>query len=231
VPEEHGVGSSILSRGTTKYYMVKNILLKSLYYILDKTKFATVPDMFGDTQYQAYCQMNELSIKSFNTHLHGDWELQYLQGSLPSLQESFIYTFEQTYKIWSSYPCNILYVDPDVFCFKDIKIFDQNYASCFNGRTCGVRYFPHNMPIKSWNIALKAVKKWNYEKYDYEQEQVYRRMNIKGKKINSRLVQDLPFEEFSKIDNTKSMIHLHSSRDPVRVLNLMKKLEQQFLSV
>lgn len=202
--------------------MPKNYLVKSLYRIQDIHRYVSHKTMLDKENFYHYARMQDLSIKSFQNHLKGEWELIYLQGTLPSLQESFIFTFEKVYQLWKTENCNILYADPDTLCLRDVEIFNKNYTACFEKNyTSGIRYINHNLPQENWDLALEKIKTWDYGKYAYEQDVVYAALNVAGPKV-SELVGETPIDELDQVTyNDQKIIHLHSSRDPHNVLKIM----------
>jgi hypothetical protein len=198
-------------------------MLKSTYEIPGET--AVFDDfVFGLTNYKDYKKMQKLSISSFKENLLGEWSLIHLTGTKDTLQESFIFTLEKTYKIWKNEKCNILYTDPDTLCIKPTQVFNEDFvAGCRHN--CGVRYFPHDMDSSIWDQVFEHVSKWNYNKYDYEQD-IYISMYRSGKAITD-IVQQAPiYEKFTGIDYSKNIIHLHSSGGPKKTLMKMRELNK-----
>jgi len=215
---------------------LKNYLVKSLHRINRAT------ETFGDSlnphrpvvvDYNNiiyYEQMQQLSIRSYEKNLQGDWTLLYLSEQFDSLQDSFRYTFEQTYRLWQSEPCNVLYADPDTVCFKPTTIFGEQWSPGCRTNS-GLRYFPHGMQDSVWDRALKLFNDWNQDLYDYEQG-VYNAMS-EGCELPSvqDLVQQAPAvglpgqnndNVWRHLDDTKNIIHFHSSRSPLDALLTMQ---------
>ena len=220
---------------------ISNILLKSFFEIQNTDNLLTDFDlkkMLVDTK-DAYLDMQQLSIKSFEKNLAGSWTLIELNGIQPTIQDAFRYVMSETHKIWNNnYPCNILYADPDTVCVKPLDIFgkfqefrlfaEKNswlVQECLN---CGVRYFPSSLDDYFWNDMYEQMEKWNYSVWDTEQtiyqnlmfNQEFDRDKPQDWVVNNHWVfgdrtDDLP---------QHSILHLHSSQNPVQRLAIMKDL-------
>lgn len=217
---------------------MNNYLIKSLHKIRQATETfgdsynnpPTVLDYSGNFGY--YEKMQELSIASYGKNLQGDWQLIYLSEEFDSLQDSFRYTFEQTYNLWNAETCNVLYADPDTLCLKPTEIFGGTWSPG-SRRNCCLRYFPHDMDTAAWHKAKRFMRDWDYTIYDYEQL-MYNAMSAGMPLPNVEdLVQQAPAagipgqnnsNVFSRVDYSKNIIHFHSSRDPRAALVAMQNV-------
>ena len=154
---------------------MKNILLKSLYKIHNQSDLpAPSRGMTSKKSFECYQEMQKLSIESFKINMAGNWSLVQLGGSFDNLPQAFKYTLHKTRQIHrDNYPCNILYVDPDVLCLEpidpwcDTKNIDFHL---FGENNCGVRYFKHTMSNKLWQSILSQAKNWDNNNYAFEQD-------------------------------------------------------------
>jgi hypothetical protein len=83
---------------------ISNILLKSFFEIQNTDNLLTDFDlkkMLVDTK-DAYLDMQQLSIKSFEKNLAGSWTLIELNGIQPTIQDAFRYVMLETHKIWNN---------------------------------------------------------------------------------------------------------------------------------
>lgn len=167
---------------------MKNYLVKSLYRVKDPDwkvlDRSHEPDLF-----ETYFKMHELSTKTYERFLQGQWELKFITGEVDQINQAFEQTFWTIHDLWHQEPCNILYTDPDtiavkpvdpwgqyqhflMFNYTDPKQFNTNnsynrsYENFFNA---GVRYFPASMDQNIWKLGSDMARSWEYDTYDTEQ--------------------------------------------------------------
>lgn len=235
---------------------MKNYLVKSLYQVHDPNWM--IHDRSHESNmYQNYVDMHQLSVSSFKRHLQGDWELKFFSGNVGSISEAFQATFYNIYKLWSSEPCNIFYTDPDtvarinftpwnipefrMFNFTDPKSYsgknqwNANFPFFFNA---GVRYFPHSMDHKVWQLGLDMAKSWDHSTYDTEQIILNSMLWSQNLRPDYVLLPALAYQAFDLVHRPlwwhdvwngiafaeSAIIHVHSSRDSKSRLGLMQKM-------
>jgi hypothetical protein len=224
---------------------MKNFLLKSLFKFQDKPFWHIDYDV-----YDVYSKMQNLSIKSFEKNLSGDWELIYVTETVQSTGEGFSRLMKKTQEIWyDNYPCNILFSDPDTLCIKPLNIFGRfSEFRMFSTLSepiephyywnCGVRYFPTSLTSVFWNNIDRYISNWDYDTYDYEQtcykdlmwSQAGLRLNrpqhnIVEQYIDSYLIKDL--DDF--FNSGCSIIHCHASREPRKTLEILDLIWRESL--
>jgi hypothetical protein len=167
---------------------MKNYLVKSLFCVGDPN-WHVVDRTHESGMYDYYLAMHDLSTKSFQKHLTGEWESVFVQGRVDHINQAFEKTFWAIHDLWHQEPCNILYTDPDTLAIRDIDIWNKyqrfmmfnytdprslntpnsyglNFPNFFNA---GVRYFPSTMSEETWQIGVDIAKSWDYNTYDTEQ--------------------------------------------------------------
>ena len=102
---------------------MKNYLIRSLYQIKSPVWFRDRTDE-GDI-YDQYMQMHEISLRTFEQHLQGDWEFVFFNKTVPDIQAVFKDHFFEIYDIWRQGDCNILYCGPDNAMMKPTQFFGK----------------------------------------------------------------------------------------------------------
>lgn len=168
---------------------MKNYLVRSLYKINSPKWFGTTdrePDL-----YDKYLKMHEISIRSFEKHLQGEWEFLFFQKEVENIQEVFKDHFFEIYNIWKQEECNIFYCGPDNVMTKPVEVFGKyedfmmfNYTDPRSaGRNLSghygiehpnffnadVRYYPHTMSQDIWDMGLKMAENWDFNCWNTEQ--------------------------------------------------------------
>ena len=218
-----------------------NILLKSFFEIQNKNtplRGIDLKNVLVDTK-DAYLYMQQISIKSFEKNLAGSWTLIELNGIQPTIQDAFRYVMSETYKIWNNnYPCNILYADPDTVCVKPLDIFgkfqefrlfaESSDLLIKESLNCGVRYFPSSLDDCFWNDVYEQMEKWNYSVWSTEQT-IYQNLMFNQEFDRTKPQDWIVNNQWVFGDRTgdlpqHSILHLHSSQNPVQRLAIMKDL-------
>jgi len=139
--------------------------------------------------YNWYMKMNEISLRTFEKNLAGDWEFIFYNEEVENIQNVLQEHFFKIYDLWKSEPCNILYCGPDNLVMKPTEVFgkyDQfmmfNYTdpkSCndknkYNLKhehffNADVRYFPHTMSEDIWQLGAKMASDWDFDCWNTEQ--------------------------------------------------------------
>ena len=157
---------------------MKNLLVRSLYRIRS-------PQWFRDRSsegdiFDLYMQMHEISLRSFEKNLEGDWEFVFFTKEVDNIQSVFKDHFFEIYDLWKQ-GNNILYCGPDNFMAKPTQFFGQyddfrmfNYTDpkrAFNMDffNADVRYYPHNMDPGTWEQPLLEAENWNFDEWNTEQ--------------------------------------------------------------
>lgn len=166
---------------------MKNYLIRSLYRIESPLWFRDRSDE-GDI-YEQYMQMHEISLRTFEQHLQGDWEFVFFNKTVDDIQSVFKDHFFEIYDIWRSEPCNILYCGPDNAMMKPTEFFGKyddfmmfNYTDpkssvehnhygvqhkhFFNA---DVRYYPSTMSKDIWDMGVKMAHNWDFNCWNTEQ--------------------------------------------------------------
>lgn len=168
---------------------MKNILVKSLFKI-NSSNWEVLDRSAEKDLYNKYLEMHEMSLKSFEKNLIGEWEYVFIDGEFDTIHQALNKTFYAIRELWlKNAPCNILYTDPDtlaiapisiwgeydkfmMFAYSDPKTFYKpnaygiNFPNFFNA---GVRYFPASMKESTWQVGLELADRWNFDDYDTEQ--------------------------------------------------------------
>jgi hypothetical protein len=132
--------------------------------------------------------MIQLMADSAKKHVTDLDEVIISTGSKNSIQDAFKDHFFEIYDLWKQ-GNNILYSDADVIFLKPYRVFghfqefrmfnytqpvratdkyyDVKFLNYFN---CAIRYYPHNMSEKIWEVGLEMIDRgWNHERWDSEQ--------------------------------------------------------------
>jgi hypothetical protein len=223
---------------------VKNILLKSLFDIQDKTAGRKPELMLANSAFDAYQQMQALSTQSFKKNLQGDWELIELTGTQPNLQSAFRFVMQRTQELWRAHaPCNILYTDPDTLCmrpidifgkFKDFRIFtDRDPLSRRDYHNCGVRYFPSTLTEEFWHEINGAMSTWHdHVHYAFETDIYRHAMYTQSDLLDTpqgwvALQCGLGVPQVTQLSSLPGIWHLMASLGPEHKLKIMQDLWKQ----
>ena len=214
--------------------MPKNILLKSLFEITNKSTHNQTPPTMLDN-ISSYRSMQDISIESFQKNLSGEWLIIELSGQKSNLQEAFRYVMTQTCEIWLAHaPCNILYTDPDTLCvkplldlekFKEFRLFTDDPLHPGQYHNCGVRWFPHTTQQCVWDFFNQELKTWHDDvNYAHEQKIYADAMWIQPDldcTIQQNIVDQIDYYrswqlQTPNIDFTRHypILHVHASRNP-----------------
>ena len=102
---------------------MKNYLIRSLYKIKSPIWFE---DRSGEGDlYDWYMKMHDISLRSFEKHLQGDWEFVFFNKEVENIQEVFKNHFFEIYDIWKQGDTNILYCGPDNVVMKPTEFFGK----------------------------------------------------------------------------------------------------------
>lgn len=166
---------------------MKNYLIRSLYQIKSPVWFRDRTDE-GDI-YDQYMQMHEISLRTFEQHLQGDWEFVFFNKTVPDIQAVFKDHFFEIYDIWRQGDCNILYCGPDNAMMKPTQFFGKyedfmmfNYTDPKSSTEANhygvqhshffnadVRYYPSTMSQDIWDMGLKMADNWDFNCWNTEQ--------------------------------------------------------------
>jgi len=139
--------------------------------------------------YDWYMKMHDISLKSFEKHLQGDWEFIFFNKEVENIQEVFKDHFFEIYDIWKQGDTNILYCGPDNIMMKPTEFFGKyddfmmfNYTDpkssvepnhyniqhqhFFNA---DVRYYPSTMSQDIWDMGLEMAENWDFNSWNTEQ--------------------------------------------------------------
>ena len=168
---------------------MKNYLVKTLFEVTDTKWSKDIDRSREENIFESYQAMHNISVKSHEACLEGDWELVFYGGETDNIHQALKETFYKIYELWSKEPCNILYTDPDTLMvaptkifgeFKEFRMFNvtdpksfsepnQYDKSYFKFLNAGVRYFPATMSQEIWDIGLKMAETWNLADWNTEQ--------------------------------------------------------------
>ena len=166
---------------------MKNYLIRSLYKIKSPIWFDDRSNE-GDL-YDWYMKMHDISLRSFEKNLQGDWEFVFFNKEVENIQEVFKDHFFEIYDIWKQGDCNILYCGPDNVMMKPTEFFGKyddfrmfNYTDpkqstepnhyniqhehFFNA---DVRYYPSTMSQDIWDMGLEMAENWDFNSWNTEQ--------------------------------------------------------------
>ena len=139
--------------------------------------------------YDWYMKMHDISLRSFEKHLQGDWEFVFFNKEVENIQEVFKDHFFEIYDIWKQGNCNILYCGPDNIMMKPTDVFgkyddfmmfnytdpkssvepnhyDIQHEHFFNA---DVRYYPSTMSQDIWDMGLEMAENWDFNSWNTEQ--------------------------------------------------------------
>ena len=139
--------------------------------------------------YDWYMKMHDISLKSFEKHLQGDWEFIFFNKEVENIQEVFKDHFFEIYDIWKQGDTNILYCGPDNIMMKPTEFFgkyddfrmfnytdpkssvepnhyDIQHKHFFNA---DVRYYPSTMSQDIWDMGLEMAENWDFNSWNTEQ--------------------------------------------------------------
>ena len=139
--------------------------------------------------YDWYMKMHDISLRSFEKHLQGDWEFIFFNKEVENIQEVFKDHFFEIYVIWKQGDTNILYCGPDNIMMKPTDFFGKyddfmmfNYTDpkssiepnhyniqhehFFNA---DVRYYPSTMSQDIWDMGLEMAENWDFNSWNTEQ--------------------------------------------------------------
>tara|TARA_R110002074_G_scaffold300901_2_gene472275 strand:+ start:1977 stop:2714 length:738 start_codon:yes stop_codon:yes gene_type:complete len=166
---------------------MKNYLIRSLYKIKSPMWFEDRSSE-GDL-YDWYMKMHEISLRSFEKNLQGNWEFIFFNKEVDNIQEVFKDHFFEIYDIWKQGECNILYCGPDNMMMKPTEFFgkyddfrmfnytdpkssvepnhyDVQHEHFFNA---DVRYYPSTMSQDIWDMGLEMAENWDFNSWNTEQ--------------------------------------------------------------
>lgn len=139
--------------------------------------------------YDWYMKMHDISLRTFEKHLQGDWEFIFFNKEVENIQEVFKDHFFEIYDIWKQGDCNILYCGPDNMMMKPTEFFgkyddfrmfnytdpkssvepnhyDVQHEHFFNA---DVRYYPSTMSQDIWDMGLEMANNWDFNSWNTEQ--------------------------------------------------------------
>jgi len=228
--------------------------MRSLYKI-KSTQWFRDRSTEGDL-YDLYTQMHEISLRSFEKHLQGDWEFRFYTKEVDNIQQVFQDHFFETYDLWKQ-GHNILYCGPDNIMMKPTKFFgeyddfrmfnftDPKQAFGMNFFNADVRYYPAHMPMDTWSEALVSAHNWNFEEWNTEQIILNKMLwSQAGRTLENTLQPTMAYQGHQLyLNNWKQnrdaanawngcelkdahIVHLHGSRNAAAKLELMRELEK-----
>jgi hypothetical protein len=133
--------------------------------------------------------MHDISLRTFEKHLQGDWEFVFFNKEVENIQEVFKDHFFEIYDIWKQGDCNILYCGPDNIMMKPTEFFGQyddfrmfNYTDPKSSEepnhyniqhqhffNADVRYYPSTMSQDIWDMGLEMAENWDFDSWNTEQ--------------------------------------------------------------
>ena len=139
--------------------------------------------------YDWYMKMHEISLRSFEKNLEGDWEFLFFNKEVENIQEVFKDHFFEIYDIWKQGDTNILYCGPDNIMLKPTKFFGEyddfrmfnytdpkssNETNHYNIQhehffNADVRYYPSTMSQDIWDMGLEMAENWDFNSWNTEQ--------------------------------------------------------------
>jgi hypothetical protein len=205
----------------------------------------------GNGHAAKYREMSKIQVQSARENLAGRFSVVELGGAVENADTMFRRIFEEEDRLYHKHPCNILVTGSDAlfvrWCqifgrYKRFMLFAPSGASAPDGLPwslkkvylSGTYYYPAGMPEAVWELGRKLVADWRPGVWDYIQY-VYNRMYYEqgteteeemARLIDPRLSYNLPLDG-PAIDNgipveEACVLHLHSSRNPDRVLEAMR---------
>lgn len=195
---------------------MKNYLVKSLFKVVDPAWSPEINRANEPSVYENYHKMHELSVRSHEACLQGDWELVFFGGETENIHEALRETFYKVYDLWKSEPCNILYTDPDVLMVAEVDFFDRfaefrmfnvtdprsfNQPNVYNKAypyflNAGVRYFPAIMEQQVWDLGLSMANQWDLSDWDTEQIILNEMAWSQGLPPEQMIVPELAYQAF-----------------------------------
>ena len=166
---------------------MKNYLIRSLYKIKSPMWFE---DRSGEGDlYDWYMKMHDISLRSFEKHLQGDWEFVFFNKEVENIQEVFKDHFFEIYDIWKQGDTNILYCGPDNLVMKPTEFFGKyddfmmfnytdpktsNEPNHYNIQhqhffNADVRYYPSTMSQDIWDMGIEMAENWDFNSWNTEQ--------------------------------------------------------------
>ena len=139
--------------------------------------------------YDWYKKMHDISLRSFEKHLQGDWEFIFFNKEVDNIQEVFKDHFFEIYDIWKQGNTNILYCGPDNIMMKPTEFFgkyddfrmfnytdpkisnEQNHYNIQHEHffNADVRYYPSTMSQDIWDMGLEMAENWDFNSWNTEQ--------------------------------------------------------------
>jgi hypothetical protein len=229
---------------------VRNFLVKDLYCILDTCNGEPV-DL--KNSFHEYELMHQLSIKSFRKNLLGEWTLIELTGDQENIHTCFINTARAIQEIWhTNYPCNILYTNADTLCvhaldifghFDEFRMFTEDDPLVFDANAtewqnknanAGVRYYPSSLDTEFWNNYDAALKNWNFDNFNYDQDAandiMLKQKNFDWGKKQAWVAKQIGARHaimINELNNNKfdqAILHFHGSQHPKFRFECMQNL-------
>jgi hypothetical protein len=236
---------------------MKNYLVAKNYTITDHTKW--YDDRSNETSLvENYGEMEKILVETARKHLLKLDDIIVHRGKAAHIRDVFKLHFKEIYDLWKSEKCNILYTDLDVVFLQDATFFgaydffamfnftdpvstvDEHYGLTFEKFfNCGVRYYPHNMDEKIWDLGFEMLENWNPDRWDAEQV-IYNNM-LWSQNIEPQLFYrpDLAFQmlngnplhqqntDFNRISvRNAAVVHVHGSRGSGNRLQIMQELTE-----
>ena len=205
----------------------------------------------------AYDQMFELSRRTVRHYLAGEYQEHVLTQPARNRNELFRRTYQYLRRLWRREPCNILFLDSDTVMTAPTQVFGRyqefrmfnwtdpkshpNFPNYYN---CAVRYFPHSMSRRIWDIGDYHYARWNYDIYAHEQEMYNHMFWAQGIPAHEAHEPAMNFqmpgastpEELAAWQiwnncrfNQIKIIHYHGTRGPERAIQLARALSTQIL--
>jgi hypothetical protein len=197
--------------------------------------------------------MHQLSIKSFEKNLLGEWTLIELTGTQENIHTCFINTARAIREIWhTNYPCNILYTNADTLCvhaldifghFDEFRMFTEDDPLIFDAyatewykknANAGVRYYPATLDEEFWTNYDLAIKNWNFDSFNYDQDAANQIMLLQknfdwGKKQAWVVKQigarhSMMINELNNYKFDQAILHFHGSQNPKFRFECMQNL-------
>jgi hypothetical protein len=236
---------------------MKNYLVAKNYTITDHTKW--YDDRSNETSLvENYGEMEKILVETARKHLLKLDDIIVHRGKAAHIRDVFKLHFKEIYDLWKSEKCNILYTELDVVFLQDATFFgaydffamfnftdpvstvDEHYGLTFEKFfNCGVRYYPHNMDEKIWDLGFEMLENWNPDRWDAEQV-IYNNM-LWSQNIEPQLFYrpDLAFQmlngnplhqqntDFNRISvRNAAVVHVHGSRGSGNRLQIMQELTE-----
>lgn len=237
-----------------------NYLVTKNYSITDHTKWYNNRTSESDLDLN-YKDMEKIMLRSAKRYLRNCDNYHTFTGKAENIREVFVKNFYEIYNLWKE-GHNILYVDADVVFINEYNVFDEiEYFSMFNYAghqheiydeyyniqikhffNCGIRYYPKTMNHAVWELGLKMLENFNYDRWDCEQV-IYNVMQwSQSEKLSDFYRPQLAFQMLYPHQNQINVdfntifldqacaVHMHASRNSLDRLNIMNQLEQNTYS-